>query len=219
MGEPVPRRRPDNVLLTGFRQDSLRPLIGQTLAEVAEARGTSPAETAMDLVVQDSSRVDVVYFLMSEENVRRQIALPWMTFGSDAGSMAPEGIFLESNTHPRAYGNFARLLGKYVREEQVLSLEEAIHRLTALPADRLNIRRRGRLEPGYFADLAIFDPEAIQDHATYEAPHQYATGMVHVFVNGVPVLRDGTTPAPSPGRVVHGPGWTGWDEAAAAQQR
>ena len=207
----------DNVLLTGFRNEALRPLIGQTLAEVAADRGTTPAETAMDLVVEDSSRVDVVYFLMSEENVQRQIALPWMTFGSDAGSMATEGVFLESNTHPRAYGNFARLLGKYVREEQVIPLEEAIHRLTALPAERLNIRHRGRLEPGYFADLALFDPEAIQDHATYEDPHQYATGMRHVIVNGTPVLRNGEPTGATPGRVVHGPGWTGWDEAAAAQ--
>ena len=207
----------DNVLLTGFRNEALRPLIGQTLAEVAADRGTTPAETAMDLVVEDSSRVDVVYFLMSEENVQRQIALPWMTFGSDAGSMATEGVFLESNTHPRAYGNFARLLGKYVREEQVIPLEEAIHRLTALPAERLNIRHRGRLEPGYFADLALFDPEAIQDHATYEDPHQYATGMRHVIVNGTPVLRNGEPTGATPGRVVHGPGWTGWDETAAAQ--
>jgi N-acyl-D-amino-acid deacylase len=206
----------DNVLLTGFRKDSLRSLIGQTLAEVAEARGMTPAETAMDLVVEDSSRVDVVYFLMSEENVRRQIALPWMTFGSDAGSMATEGVFLESNTHPRAYGNFARLLGKYVREEQVIPLEEAVHRLTALSAERLNIRQRGRLELGYFADLAIFDPDAIQDHATYEAPHQYATGMRHVFVNGTPVLRDGEHTGATPGRVVHGPGWTGWSEETVA---
>jgi N-acyl-D-amino-acid deacylase len=207
----------DNVLLTGFRNEALRPLIGQTLAEVAADRGTTPAETAMDLVVEDSSRVDVVYFLMSEENVQRQIALPWMTFGSDAGSMATEGVFLESNTHPRAYGNFARLLGKYVREERVIPLEEAIHRLTALPAERLNIRHRGRLEPGYFADLALFDPEAIQDHATYEDPHQYATGMRHVIVNGTPVLRNGEPTGATPGRVVHGPGWTGWDEEAAAQ--
>ena len=207
----------DNVLLTGFRNEALRPLIGQTLAEVAADRGTTPAETAMDLVVEDSSRVDVVYFLMSEENVQRQIALPWMTFGSDAGSMATEGVFLESNTHPRAYGNFARLLGKYVREEQVIPLEEAIHRLTALPAERLNIRHRGRLKPGYFADLALFDPEAIQDHATYEDPHQYATGMRHVIVNGTPVLRNGEPTGATPGRVVHGPGWTGWDETAAAQ--
>ena len=207
----------DNVLLTGFRNEALRPLIGQTLAEVAADRGTTPAETAMDLVVEDSSRVDVVYFLMSEENVQRQIALPWMTFGSDAGSMATEGVFLESNTHPRAYGNFARLLGKYVREEQVILLEDAIHRLTALPAERLNIRHRGRLEPGYFADLALFDPEAIQDHATYEDPHQYATGMRHVIVNGTPVLRNGEPTGATPGRVVHGPGWTGWDETAAAQ--
>lgn len=208
----------DNVLLTGFRNDSLRSLIGKTLAEVADERGTTPAETAMDLVIEDSSRVDVVYFLMSEENVRRQIALPWMTFGSDASSMATEGVFLESNTHPRAYGNFARLLGKYVREEQVIPLAEAIHRLTALPADRLNIRHRGRLEPGYFADLAIFDPDSIQDHATYEDPHQYATGMQHVFVNGTQVLRDGTHTGATPGRVVRGPGWTGWDDNAVAAQ-
>ncbi len=207
----------DNVLLTGFRTDSLRPLIGQTLAEVADERGTTPAETAMDLVVADSSRVNVVYFLMSEENVQRQIALPWMTFGSDAGSMATEGVFLESNTHPRAYGNFARLLGTYVREERVIPLEEAIHRLTALPAERLNIRHRGRLEPGYFADLALFDPGAIQDHATYEDPHQYATGMRHVIVNGTPVLRDGEPTGATPGRFVRGPGWTGWDEASVTQ--
>jgi len=207
----------DNVLLTGFRQDSLRSLIGQTLAEVAADRGTTPAETAMDLVVADSSRVNVVYFLMSEENVQRQIALPWMTFGSDAGSMATEGVFLESNTHPRAYGNFARLLGTYVREERVIPLEEAIHRLTALPAERLNIRHRGRLEPGYFADLALFDPGAIQDHATYEDPHQYATGMRHVIVNGTPVLRDGEPTGATPGRFVRGPGWTGWDEASVTQ--
>jgi N-acyl-D-amino-acid deacylase len=207
----------ENVLLTGFRNDSLRSLIGQTLAEVAAERGTSPAETAMDLVVEDSSRVDVVYFLMSEENVQRQIALPWMTFGSDASSMATEGVFLESNTHPRAYGNFARLLGRYVREEQIIPLEEAIHRLTALAAERLNIRHRGRLESGHFADLAIFDPDSIQDHATYEDPHQYATGMVHVFVNGTQVLRDGTHTGATPGRVVRGPGWTGWDEASAAR--
>lgn len=206
---------PENILLTGFRNDELRPLIGKTLAEVATERGTLPAETAMDLVVEDSSRVEAVYFLMSEANVRRQITLPWVSFGSDAASMAPEGLFLESNTHPRAYGNFARLLGRYVREAQVIPLEEAIHRLTALPASHLNIRKRGRLEPGCFADLALFDPDSIQDHATYEDPHQYATGMVHVFVNGTQVLRNGEHTGATPGRVVHGSGWTGWDENAS----
>ena len=200
---------PDNVLLVGFRNEALRPYTGKTLAEVAAERGTSPAVTAMDLVIEDSSRVGTVYFLMTEENVKRQIALPWVSFDSDAGSMAPEGVFLETNTHPRAYGNFARLLGKYVRDEQVISLEEAIYRLTTLPASNLKIRRRGALRPGYFADIAIFDPAAIQDHATFEEPHQYATGMVHVFVNGTQVLRDGEHTGATPGRVVRGPGWTG----------
>ena len=203
---------PDKMLLVGFRQDSLRYLIGQTLAEVAEMRGTSPAETAIDLVVEDSSRVGTVYFLMDEANVRRQIALPWVSFGSDAGSMAPEGVFLETSTHPRAYGNVARLLGKYVRDEGVISLEEAVRRLTTLPASNLKIKRRGALQPGYFADVAVFDPERIQDHATFEEPHQYATGMVHVLVNGVPVLRAGEHTGATPGRVVRGPGWTGREE-------
>ncbi len=201
---------PENMLLVGFRRDSLRPLVGKTLAEVAAERGTSPAETAMDLVIEDSSRVETIYFMMSEENVRRQIALPWVSFGSDEASLAPEEPFLSgSRPHPRAYGTVARLLGKYVREEQIIPLEEAVHRLTALPASRLNIRKRGQLEPGYFADLAIFDPDSIQDHATYEDPHQYATGMVHVFVNGTQVLRNGEHTGATPGRVVRGPGWTG----------
>ena len=199
----------DNVLLVGFRTEALRPYIGKTLTEVAAERGTSPAVTAMDLVVEDSSRVETVYFLMTEDNVKRQIALPWVSFDSDAGSMAPEGVFLKTNPHPRAYGNFARLLGKYVRDEQVIPLEEAIRRLTTLPATNLKIRRRGTLLPGYFADVAVFDPVAIQDHATFEAPHQYATGMVHVFVNGTPVLRDGEHTGATPGRIVRGPGWTG----------
>ncbi len=200
----------DNVLLVGFRNEDLRGYTGKTLAEVAAERGTSPAVTAMDLVVEDSSRVETVYFLMIEENVKRQIALPWVSFDSDAGSLAPEGIFLETNPHPRAYGNFARLLGKYTRDEQVIPLEEAIRRLTTLPASNLKIRKRGALAPGYFADVAIFDPAAIQDHATFEAPHQYATGMMHVFVNGTQVLRDGEHTGATPGRVVRGPGWTGW---------
>lgn len=199
----------DRVLLVGFRNDSLKPLAGKTLGEVAKLRGRSPEETAMDLVIEDDSRVGVVYFLMSEDNIEKQIALPWMSFGSDAASMATEGVFLKSNTHPRAYGNFARLLGKYVREQGVISLEEAVRRLTSLPAENLKLDRRGRLKPGYFADVVVFDPETIQDHATFEEPHQYATGMVHVFVNGVQVLRDGEHTGAKPGRVVRGPGWKG----------
>jgi len=197
----------DNLLLTGFKNDSLKYLTGKTLAEVAEMRNTSPEETAMDLVIQDGSRVGTVYFLMSEENVKRQIALPYMSFGSDAGSLAPEGVFLKSSTHPRAYGNFARLLGKYVRDEKVISLEEAIHKLTTLPATNLKIKKRGALKLGYYADLAIFDPKKIQDIATFEKPQQYATGMTHVFVNGEQVLKDGEHTGALPGKVVHGPGW------------
>jgi N-acyl-D-amino-acid deacylase len=196
----------ENLLLVGFRNDSLKYLTGKSLAEVAAMRKQSPEETAMDLVVQDGSRVGTVYFLMSEENVRKQIALPWMSFCSDSGSLAPEGVFLKSNPHPRAYGNFARLLGKYVREEKVISLEDAIYKLTTLPATNLKLNRRGTLKEGYYADLAIFDPEEIQDHATFENPHQYATGMVHVFVNGTQVLAEGEHTGALPGRVVHGPG-------------
>ncbi|HEX6941079.1 MAG TPA: D-aminoacylase, partial [Longimicrobiales bacterium] len=207
---------PDRILLVGFKQDSLKYLTGKSLAEVARMRGADPVETAMDLVIQDDSRVDAVYFLMSEENVERQIALPWMSFGSDAGSLAPEGAFLGSNPHPRAYGNVARLLGKYVREEKVIPLEEAIRKLTSLPAENLKLRRRGRLARGFFADIVVFDPETIQDHATFDAPHQYATGVRHVFVNGVQVLRDGEHTGATPGRVVRGPGWIGWKEAPVA---
>jgi len=198
----------DKLLLTGFKNDSLKYLTGKTLDEVAKMRNTSPEETAMDLVIQDGSRVGTVYFLMSEENVKKQIALPWMSFGSDAGSMAPEGVFLKSSTHPRAYGNFARLLSKYVREEKVISLEEAIHKLTTLPATNLKIKKRGALKIGYYADLAIFDANEIQDHATFAEPQQYATGMVHVIVNGTQVLKDGEHTGELPGKVVHGPGWT-----------
>ena len=203
---------PDNVLLVGFTSEKLKSLTGKTLAEVAHVRGKTPEQTAMDLVVEDGSRVDVVYFLMSEANVKRQIELPWVSFNSDAASLAPEGVFLKSNPHPRAYGNFARLLGKYVRDETIVPLEEAIRRLTSFPAENLKIRQRGRLEPGYFADVAVFDPDSIQDHATYEQPHQYATGMVHVFVNGQQVLKDGEHTGAKPGRVVRGPGWTGWTD-------
>ncbi|HEX9730182.1 MAG TPA: D-aminoacylase [Gemmatimonadales bacterium] len=202
----------ENVLLVGFKQDSLKYLTGKSLAEVATMRGASPEETAMDLVVLDDSRVGTVYFLMSEENIKTQIALPWVSFGSDAGSPATAGVFLRSNPHPRAYGNVARLLGKYVRDEQVIPLEEAVRRLTALPAENLAIRHRGKLEPGYFADIVVFDPATIQDHATFQEPHQYATGVVHVFVNGTQVLHDGEHTGALPGRVVRGPGWTGWNE-------
>jgi N-acyl-D-amino-acid deacylase len=200
---------PERVLLVGFHQDSLKYLTGKSLAEVAELRGTSAEETAMDLVVADHSRVSTVYFLMSEENVKRQVALPWMSFGSDAGSMAPEGVFLESNPHPRAYGNFARLLGKYVRDEAVISWAEAIRRLTSFPATNLRLDRRGSLEPGMFADVVVFDPERIIDKATFAEPHQLAEGMVHVLVNGEAVLLDGAHTGATPGRVVRGPGWVG----------
>ena len=197
----------DDIILIGFKNDSLKHLTGKSLAEVAKIRNTSPVETAMDLVVQDGSRVGTVYFLMSEENVKKQIKLPYMSFGSDAESSAPEGVFLESSTHPRAYGNVARLLGKYVREEKLIPLEEAIYKLTTLPATNLKIKQRGALKAGYFADLAIFNPETIQDHATFEKPMQYATGMQHVFVNGKQVLKDGEHTGALPGKVVRGPGY------------
>ncbi len=200
----------DNVLFSGFRNTDLRQYIGKTLSEVAEMRGISPEETAMDLVVEDGSRVDVVYFLMSEENVKKQIRVPYVSFDSDAGSIAPEGDFLKYNPHPRAYGNFARLLGKYVRDEKVIPLHEAIYRLSGLPATNLKIRHRGFLREGYYADVVVFDPATIQDHATFEKPHQYSTGVYHVFVNGEQVLKDGEHTGATPGRVVRGPGWTGW---------
>ena len=200
----------DNVLFSGFRNTDLRQYIGKTLTEVAEMRGISPEETAMDLVVEDGSRVDVVYFLMSEENVKKQIRVPYVSFDSDAGSIAPEGDFLKYNPHPRAYGNFARLLGKYVRDEKVIPLHEAIYRLSGLPATNLKIRHRGFLREGYYADVVVFDPATIQDHATFEKPHQYSTGVYHVFVNGEQVLKDGEHTGATPGRVVRGPGWTGW---------
>lgn len=199
----------DKILLIGFKNDSLKYLTGKSLAEVAKMRNTSPEETAMDLVVQDGSRVGTVYFLMSEENVKKQLTLPYMSFGSDAESSATEGVFLESSTHPRAYGNVARLLGKYVRDEKVIPLEEAIYKLTMLPATNLKIKKRGALKEGYFADLAIFDPNTISDNATFEKPMQYATGMQHVFVNGQHVLKDGEHTGALPGKVVRGPGWKG----------
>jgi N-acyl-D-amino-acid deacylase len=192
----------ENILLGSFRSEALKPLAGKTLAEVAAMRGTSPLETAFDLIIEDNSRVGCIYFTMSEENVRRQMALPWVSFCSDSASLAPEGVFLQSHPHPRAYGSFARVLGKYVREEKVLSLEDAVRRLAALPAENLRLKQRGRLLPGYFADVVVFDPAAIQDHATFAQPHQYATGVSHVLVNGVPVIQEGEHTGALPGRVV-----------------
>jgi N-acyl-D-amino-acid deacylase len=196
-----------NVLLLGFRRDSLRKYIGKTVADVAALWGKSEEETAMDLIVQDSSRVEVAYFLMSEENVKKQLKLPYMSFGSDAGSMAPEGDFLKSSTHPRAYGNFVRVLGKYSRDEKVLPLEEAIFKLTKLPATNLKIQKRGELKKGFYADIVIFDPLTVRDHATYENPHQLATGVTDVFVNGQQVLRNSEHTGATPGRFIKGAGY------------
>jgi N-acyl-D-amino-acid deacylase len=200
---------PDGILLVGFKTDELKPLTGKTLAEVAQMRGTDPEVTAMDLIIEDGSRVSTVYFDQSEDVVRKAIALPWVSFNSDEASLAPEGVFLKSNPHPRAYGSFARVLGKYVRDEQLIPMEEAIRKLAALPSQNLRLDRRGQLKEGFFADVVVFDPDAIQDHATFVEPHQYATGMLHVFVNGRQVLKDGEHTGATPGRVVRGPGWTG----------
>lgn len=200
------------MLLVGFKNPELKHLTGKTLAEVAEMRGTSPEDTIMDLVIEDDSRVNVVYFVMTEDNLRKQIKRPWVSLCSDSGSLAPEGLFLKSSTHPRAYGTFARFLAKYVRDEQLIPLEEGIRRMTALPASVLKLKWRGALKPGFYADLAIFDPDKIQDHATFDQPHQYATGMVHVFVNGTQVLKDGEHTGATPGQFVRGPGWRGWNE-------
>ncbi len=200
---------PDNILLVGFKSEELRPLTGKTLGEVAKMRGTRPEETIMDLIIEDHSRIGTIYFSQSEDVVRKALALPWVSFCSDAASLAPEGVFLKRNPHPRAYGAFARVLGRYVRDEQLIPLEEAIRKLTSLPADNLKIDRRGRLHEGFFADVVVFDPNTIQDHATFVEPHQYATGVAHVFVNGVQVLADGEHTTATPGRVVRGPGWTG----------
>ena len=199
---------PDNILLVGFKSDALKPLTGKTLAEIAHIRGTDPRYTAMDLIVEDNSRIETVYFTQSEDVVRKAVGLPWVSFNSDEASVAPEGVFLKSNPHPRAYGSFARVLSKYVREEQVITLEEAIRKLAALPAQNLKIDRRGELKEGFYADVIVFDPDTIQDHATFVEPHQYSTGMLHVFVNGVQVLKDGEHTGATPGRAVHGPGWT-----------
>jgi N-acyl-D-amino-acid deacylase len=200
---------PEKVLVVGFDTDSLKYLQGKTLAEIAALRGTSPEETVMDLVIDDGSRCSVVYFSMSEDNLKKEMALPWMSFCSDGRSMAPEGVFLKSATHPRAYGNFARLLGKFSRDEKVIPLEDAIYKLTTLPATNMKIEKRGALKEGFYADVVVFDPSKIQDHSTFQDSHQYSTGMSHVFVNGVQVLKDGEHTGATPGRVVRGPGWVG----------
>jgi len=199
----------ENVILIGFKNPQLKHLTGKTVAEVARLRGTSPEAVMIDLVIEDHSAVAAVYFVMDESNVRAKIAQPWMSFCSDEASLSPEGAFLKFNPHPRAYGNFARLLGKYVRDERIIALEEAIRRLTSLPAENLKIRERGLLRAGYFADIVVFDPLRIQDHATYDEPHQLSTGVSHVLVNGAAVLRDGEHTGATPGRFVRGPGWSG----------
>jgi N-acyl-D-amino-acid deacylase len=200
---------PAGMLLLAFKNPALKPLTGKTLAEVAQMRGVSPEDAAVDLVIEDGSRVGVAYFLMSEDNVRRQVALPWVSFGSDEAAPAPEGVFMKSKNHPRAYGNFARVLAKYVREEKALGLPQAIHKLAALPAATLSLQDRGMLKAGDFADVVVFDPATIQDHATYEQPAQLATGVEEVWVNGVRALRHGEATGAASGRVVRGRAWTG----------
>jgi N-acyl-D-amino-acid deacylase len=209
---------PEKVLLIAFKNPKLKPLTGKTLAEVARMRGKSPEETAMDLVIEDGSRVGTVYFIMSEDNVKRETALPWMSFGSDEASPAPEGVFLKSQSHPRAYGNVARLLGHWVRDEHATTLQDAIRRLTSLPATNLAIKQRGWLKPGYYADVVVFDPATIRDNATYAKPQQLASGVDDVFINGVQVLKDGAHTGATPGRVVRGPGWTGWPGGGACRR-
>jgi N-acyl-D-amino-acid deacylase len=197
---------PQNLLLVGFKKDALKPLQGKTLADVARERKADPVETLMDLLADDESRISTVYFLMSEENVRKLIKLPWVSVGSDEASQAPTGVFLKSMPHPRAYGNFARLLGKYVRDEKLIPMEEAIRKLTHLPATNLGLDRRGLLKDGYYADVVVFDPATIADHATYEKPHQYSVGVKHVFVNGTQVLKNSEHTGATPGRALWGPG-------------
>ena len=197
---------PDKILLVGFKSEKLKPLTGKTLAEVAKMRGKDPIDTAMDLIAEDESRISTVYYLMSEENVKKELRKPWISFGSDEASQAPEPPFTKSNPHPRAYGNFVRVLGKYARDEKVLSLSDAIHRLSGLPATNLGLDHRGFLKEGMFADVVVFDPATITDHATFEKPHQYATGMKHVFVNGMQVIKDGEHTGAKPGRALWGPG-------------
>ncbi|MGE5062447.1 MAG: N-acyl-D-amino-acid deacylase family protein [Myxococcales bacterium] len=208
---------PDRVLLVSFKNPKLKPLTGKTLAEVAKMRGKSPEETAMDLVIEDGSRVGTIYFIMNEDNVKREVGLPWMSFGSDEASEAPEGVFLKSSSHPRAYGNFVRVLAEYVRKDHAAQLPDAIRRLSSLPATNLGIKERGFLKPGYYGDVIVFDPATVQDHATFEKPKQLATGVDDVFVNGVQVLKDGKHTGAKPGRFVHGPGWTGWAGGGACR--
>lgn len=210
---------PDGILLSAVAEPSLKPLIGKTIAEIAKLRGVSPEQAVIDITLADKGRAGAIYFLMNEDNVRRQTAIPWVSFGSDAEASAPEGVFLKSSTHPRAYGNFARFLGKYVRDEKTASLADAIRRLSALPASNLGIRDRGRLAPGMAADVVLFDPATIADHATFEKPMQYATGVRDVFVNGVQVLKGGEPTGATPGRFVKGPGWTGWPGGGGCAMR
>ncbi len=209
---------PEDIVLVSFRQEEMRHLTGKTLAEVAELWDVTPEVAAMDLIVRDDSRVGTVRFTMSEENVRKKMVLPWVTFCSDGGSLAPEPPFTYSQPHPRSYGAFARVLGRYAREEKLISIEEAVHRLTGLPATNLRLDHRGLLAPGYFADVVVFDPESIIDMATFEEPHQLAEGVLHVFVNGDQVLRDGEHTGATPGRFVRGPGWSGWSGSAGSNQ-
>ena len=197
---------PEKILLVGFKSEKLKPLTGKSLAEVAKIRGKDPIETIMDLISEDESRIGTIYFVMSEENVKKELAKPWISFGSDEASQAPEGVFLKSNPHPRAYGNFARVLGKYARDEKVITLPEAVRRLSALPATNLGLDHRGFIQDGMFADVVVFDPATIADRATFDKPHQYAVGMKHVFVNGVQVLKDGDHTGAKPGRALAGPG-------------
>ena len=208
---------PDKVLLIAFKNPKLKPLTGKTLGEVARMRGKSPEETAMDLVVEDGSRVGTVYFLMNEDNVKRQVGLPWVAFGSDAESSAPEGVFLKSSTHPRAYGNFTRALGTYSRDQKAAPLADVIRRMTSFPATNLGIKGRGVLRDGYYADVVVFDPAKIQDHATFEKPQQLSTGVRDVFINGTQVLKNGEHTGAKPGRFVRGPGWTGWPGGGACK--
>jgi N-acyl-D-amino-acid deacylase len=197
---------PDKILLAGFKSEKLKPLTGKSLAEIAKMRGKDPVETAMDLIAEDESRIDSIYFLMSEENVKKEIVKPWISFGSDEASQAPEGNFLKSNCHPRAYGNFSRVLGKYTRDEKVLTLEQAVRKLSGLPATNLGLDHRGFIQEGMFADVVVFDPATVGDRATFEKPHQYSVGMKHVFVNGTQVLKDGEHTGAKPGRALWGPG-------------
>src|SRR4051794_4670261 len=208
---------PDRVLLIAFKNPKLKPLTGKTLAEVAKMRGKSPEETAIDLVIEDGSRVGTVYVLMNEDNINRKVGRRWMSSGSDEASEAPEGVFLKASSHPRAYGNFVRVLAEYVRKDQVAQLPDAIRRLTSLPATNLGIKQRGSLKAGYYGDVVIFDPAKVQDHATFAKPKQLATGVDDVFINGVQVLNGGKHTGAKPGRFVRGPGWTGWTRGGGCE--